>query len=87
MNIDSPLELDSLLNFKIQNKKPVRVKYSNWRGEISIRKIIPEGLYFGSSEWYPEKQWLLRAFDLDKEAYRDFSLAAMENCEQILFAE
>lgn len=81
MNLEAPIALESMLNFKIQNKKPVRVVYKNWKGETSVRKIIPESLYYGSSEWHPENQWLLRAFDLDKEAYRDFALSCMEHCE------
>ncbi len=83
MNVETPLTLETLLNFKIQNKKSVRVMYKNWNGEVSVRKIIPESLYFGSSEWHPENQWLLRAFDLDKEAYRDFALSEMKTCEQV----
>ena len=55
------------------NSMRVIISYTNYRGETSIRTIIPTKLYFGSNEWHPEKQWLLKAFDEDKQAERDFA--------------
>lgn len=54
--------------------EPVKLTYTNWRGETSERTITPKTVYFGSTEWHPEPQWLLRAFDHDKRAERDFAL-------------
>lgn len=53
--------------------------YRNWRGEIGLRRIGAAGMsiWHGSTEWHPEPQPLLRAFDLDKQAWRDF---ALEDC-------
>jgi hypothetical protein len=31
-------------------------------------------LWFGTSEWHPEEQWFLQAFDMDKREERDFAL-------------
>lgn len=56
------------------NGEPVRLTYMNWRGETSERTIKPIRIYWGSSEWHPEPQWLLTAFDLEKNAERDFAL-------------
>lgn len=52
----------------------VTLSYRNWRGEVSDRKIFPTGIRFGSTDWHPEPQWLLTAFDIEKGAYRDFAL-------------
>jgi predicted DNA-binding transcriptional regulator YafY len=49
--------------------------YKNHRGEMAERRVIPGMFYFGSTEWHPEEQWMLRAFDLDKERMRDFAFA------------
>lgn len=54
--------------------KPVSLTYTNWRGETSERTIKPRYVWFGSTEWHPEPQWLLTAFDLEKNADRDFAL-------------
>ena len=54
---------------------PIRLTYRNWRGEVSDRKITPKSVWFGATDWHPEPQWLLRAYDHDKQADRDFALA------------
>ncbi len=54
--------------------KPLVIGYTNWRGEYSVRRILPKYPFFDTTEWHPEPQWLLRAFDLDKQADRDFAI-------------
>jgi hypothetical protein len=54
----------------------VFAEYANWRGETSVRRIMPLEVYHGSTEWHPQPGWLLRAFDYDKHAERDFALDA-----------
>jgi len=49
--------------------------YRNWRGEVSGRRVIHPMLHHGCTEWYPEPQWLLRAYDLDKGAERTFAVS------------
>ncbi len=52
----------------------VSILYTNYRGETSIRKIVPKRIWFGKTEWHPAKQWILDAFDLEKEAKRGFAM-------------
>ncbi|WP_287149596.1 hypothetical protein [Mesorhizobium sp.] len=52
----------------------LKVFYTNWRGETSLRTITPDQVYYGATEWHPEPQWLLTAYDHDKLAVRDFAL-------------
>ncbi len=52
-----------------------RFPYINHRGEQGQRRVHPIRIWFGSTEWHPEPQWLLRALDLDKDAQRDFALS------------
>src|SRR5207253_997262 len=56
-------------------KAVVSILYRNHRGETSVRRILPIGIRFSSSEWHPIEQWLLDAYDLDKQAERSFALA------------
>lgn len=55
---------------------PIKMRYKNWRGEVSNRSILPVGtLERKATEYHPEPQWIMRAWDFDKQAYRDFALA------------
>jgi predicted DNA-binding transcriptional regulator YafY len=55
--------------------KRVSIDYINWRGERSRRTIIPDAVSFGANKWHPKPQWLLRAFDVEKAAWRHFAMA------------
>ncbi len=54
--------------------KAVSIRYKNHRGEIAVRVIIPHEIRFASTSWHPESQWLLDAYDLDRQAIRSFAL-------------
>lgn len=49
--------------------------YRNHRGEAGYRHVIPIKFWHGATEWHPERQILLRAFDTEKNAERDFAVA------------
>jgi hypothetical protein len=36
-------------------------------------------IWFGSTEWHPEPQWFLGAFDLDNGKWRDFAMKDMSD--------
>lgn len=53
----------------------IKFTYTNWRGEIAVRHVIPIDIYYGSTDWHPEQGWLMRGIDMDKNgAERDFAL-------------
>ena len=52
----------------------IKMLYTNHRGETSIRRLVPQRVWFGKTEWHPEEQWLLEAFDLDRNAIRNYVL-------------
>lgn len=52
----------------------VSIDYVNWRGERSLRQILPQRFYLGEVEWHAGVQWLLDAWDLDKGAQRTFAM-------------
>lgn len=52
----------------------VSIYYKNYRGEIGWRKINPVSISYSSTEFHPEEQWILRAFDVEKDAIRDFAM-------------
>lgn len=55
-------------------EKAVRILYTNYRGETDLRSIVPKGIFYGSTEWHKESQWLLEAFDIQKDADRHFAM-------------
>lgn len=67
----------------MENKKIVEIVYTNWKGVTAIRHIIPKDIFFGSTEWHTEEQWLLNAFDVDKQADRSFALRDIKSWKQL----
>lgn len=58
----------------IQPKAIAVIDYTNYEGKRTTRRIFPRRIYFGSSQWHPEPQWLLQARDLDKNKNRTFAM-------------
>lgn len=54
--------------------EPTTVTYTNWKGETRERRIIPRAIWYGSTKYHTEPQWLVSAFDMEKKAMRDFAL-------------
>lgn len=54
---------------------PLYITYRNWRGETRERQIRPTRVWFGSTEWHPEPQWLMDAWDLESDAARTFAFS------------
>lgn len=58
--------------------KPLTFMYINHRKQLAHRRVVPTGpMYWGTTEYYPEYQWLLPAYDLEKLDYRVFALNRM----------
>lgn len=57
-----------------ETRKVVVIRYTNYRGETAVRRIIPRHIHFTTSEWHPEPQWVIEAYDLDREAERSFAV-------------
>lgn len=57
----------------------VVIDYTNWRGERSMRRIIPRHMAWTKNEWHPEYQWMVYAFDIDKNAYRFFANSSIHS--------
>ncbi len=55
-------------------RPPLLFTYRNHRGVVSNRRVLPLSVYQGSSEHHPARQWLMEAYDLDKQLLRTFAL-------------
>jgi predicted DNA-binding transcriptional regulator YafY len=58
----------------LDREKLISIDYCNYRGERSVREVIPARIWFGSTAWHPEPQWLLEAYDVEKDASRSFAI-------------
>jgi len=54
-------------------ERAVKVKYCNYRGEVGVRSIIPIEIYWGQTEYHPHDQWLLKVWDVEKDAERIYA--------------
>lgn len=57
----------------------VTIEYTNYRGELDVRKIAPMYFHFGKTEFHPEPQFLLKAWAFDRNAERDFAVRDIHN--------
>jgi hypothetical protein len=67
----------------IKVAQAIEILYTNYRGETARRKIIPESLRYGATEFHPEPQWLLDAFDLEKSASRTFAMRDVQEWKSV----
>ncbi len=73
----------NLMHFLLDSRKgkpipmmpqPLEFSYTNYRGELSRRRVLPAIIKWGATEYHPEEQWLMDAYDLDKEEPRTFAI-------------
>ena len=67
------------MNATVDKNKYVTINYTNWKNETEDRHIVPLEVWFGHTEWHPADQWLLRAWDLDKNAERSFDIQSIHS--------
>jgi len=65
---------DSCPHYVPCSSTPLKVKYKNWKGEIGIRNIIPQNIYYSSTEYHKEDQWLMNVWDVEKDAPRTYAM-------------
>lgn len=61
----------------------VEIDYTNWRGERSKRLIHPVDLIFTSNAWHLNKQWLVKAIDLETGDHRTFAMVNIHSWRSV----
>lgn len=56
------------------NSIPLKILYTNWKGQTEIKNIVPQEIYFGTTEQHKEEQWLMQVLDVDKGATRTYAV-------------
>lgn len=62
------------VNFVQFFKKQVNINYTNYRGIRSSRVVVPTQVWFGSTVYHDDEQWLLDAYDVGKKQDRTFAI-------------
>lgn len=61
------------------NERAVQFTYCNHDEKVSIRIVIPQRWWFGElPQYYQGHHWFLRAYCLDRKAWRDFAQTRIE---------
>jgi hypothetical protein len=64
----------TLGKLEYSNETELKMKYTNWKGETTIRTIKPIKVWFGTTEFHKGKHWFLKAIDIEKQAERDYAM-------------
>lgn len=64
---------------KIAMGMTIQFDYVNWQGVHASRKAEVQSIRYGSTEFHPEEQWLMSAWDSEKQANRVFAMKDMTN--------
>jgi predicted DNA-binding transcriptional regulator YafY len=59
---------------KTETEKHVKFLYKNYKGEVAWRRVYPIRVEFLATPFHTTEQWILVAFDLDKNAERSFAM-------------
>ena len=59
----------------------VTFTYKNHRGEVAVRLVRPMMIMFGATDFHHEPQWMLHAWDYNKEAERTFAMKDIKDWE------
>lgn len=65
----------------LDTSKVVLIDYTNYRGERSKIRVRPERIYFGSTEFHPEPQWIMQALNVDRHMTRHYAVKDIHSWE------
>ena len=69
----------------MHDKYLVEIDYTNHQGMRTMRRILPHEFRFEASEWHPEQQWVLVAFDTEKNQFRHFAMKDIHSWRPLVF--
>lgn len=61
----------------------VTIDYTNYKGERRKRKIMPMDIEFRATPDHPTPQWILHAWDIEKDARRSFAMKDIHSWEPV----
>lgn len=77
-----PFQPSPAFRLIVGDRRRVGFTYKNYNDVISKRTVYPKRVWFGTTPYHVEPQWIMDAYDLDKKADRSF---AMRDMTDVLF--
>lgn len=62
----------------------VAILYKNYKGTVKVMNIRPLKMWHGSTQYYPQKQWLLDVQDVDRGVQRTLAMKSIRVWDYIL---
>lgn len=56
-------------------KDALQFTYTNYKGSVANRSVIPIRLWYGHTKFHQQDQWILKAYDTLKKEERDFAVS------------
>lgn len=76
-------EVDPALCEPRTDRPPFHFSYRNYRGEVSWRAVRPIAIWWGHTDYHPDDQWMLKAFDMGKGEVRDFAWKDVSSADDL----
>lgn len=67
----------------LKKMRAVEFDYKNHAGKTGKRRAQIISIFYGCNQWHKKEQWLLEAYDMDKQDFRFFAMKDMENVQEI----
>ncbi len=55
--------------------EPLCFEYKNYNNKKAERTVVPIASFYGTTDFYSQKQWLLQCWDCDRQDYRTFAFS------------
>lgn len=68
-----------MIMFEVKMGSFIKFGYTNWEGIVNYRTVEIKSIYYGFTEYHQQNQWLMKAWDFDKNAIRVFAMNDMVN--------
>lgn len=64
---------------RVAADRMVHIVFIDSSGDQHERRVVPDRIWFGSTDWYPEPGWLLEGYDVDRGAVRCFAMSQIRD--------
>jgi ribonuclease HI len=61
--------------------KQIKITYTNHKNETADFMVLPQSIWYGTTEWHPTEQWFLKAKDLVTKQRHDFAMIHINSME------
>lgn len=71
-------DTDLRYTWRVPLEQIVELVYVDSKGLRICRRVVPDRIWFGRTDWVPEPQWLLDAYDPERHVTRSYPMSRVE---------